>query len=449
MTNLESFTAAILAPPQGAEAKLGLHLLDTLGAWLGGTRADDSAMAATLTAPQPGLAAAFGGQGLVASGDGALDRVAQRVAVVRCTEIDDIHMQSCTTIGSVVVPVAVTVAAALGMRDAKHFAQALASGYEAMTRLSLAISGATILYRGIWPTLFSGPVGAAATAAPLLGLDASQTADALAMALALTSGAAGGGNARFILLGQAARAGVWAALAAAKGYRGDHSLLDGDWLQRSHGLALDPAPLLAPREGEGAIATISYKPFCAAKQNTAAIDAFQQLLGRVAADRITVVRVNVPPAYAGMIGMRHTKGRVERILNTAYQLALAAYRPDLLDDVVRPDLSQEAKIAAFMPKVEIAADPALASYFPKVYPARVEATLADGETASVLVTDALGDPARALSEDDLHAKFHRLADPAIGAALAESFAKAALGAVSDDAALKAMLDAVAGIKALG
>ena len=440
MTNLDRFAEAVLTPPKAAEAKLALHLLDTLGAWYAGTRTEDTALAVKLAASQPGLAAVT---------DNVLDRVAQRVAIVRNTEIDDIHMPSCTTIGSVVVPVAVTMAAALGTHDAKRFGQAIAAGYEAMVRLGLAISGATILYRGIWPTLFSGPVGAAATAAPLLGLDASQTADAIAMAMALTSGAAGGGNARFVLLGQAARSGVWAALAAAKGYRGDRSLLDGDWLQRSHGIALDPAPLIAPIEGEGAIATISYKPFCAAKQNTAAIDAFRQLLGRVAVDTIESVRVNVPPAYAGMIGQRHTKGRIERIINTSYQFALAAYQPDLLDDVVRPDLSQDAKIAAFMPKVEIVPDPALSAYFPAVYPARVEAKSTNGETASVLVTDALGDPARALSENELRAKFHRLADPVIGAAPAETLAKAALHAISDDAALTTLLEAVAKTPALG
>jgi 2-methylcitrate dehydratase PrpD len=440
MTNIERFAETILSPPQNARPKLALHLLDTLGAWYGGTRTEDSLLAAKLTAAQPGPAAAS---------DNLLDRIAQRVAIVRNTEIDDIHMQSCTTIGSVVVPVAVTVAQALGKPDGARFAQAIASGYEAMARLSLAISGATILYRGIWPTFFSGPVGAAATAAPLFGLDAEQTADAIGLALALTSGAAGGGNGRFVLLGQAVRCGVWAALAVQQGYRGDRSLLDGDWLQRSHGIALDATPLTAPVTGEGAIATISYKPFCAAKQNTAAIDGFRQLLTRAPADSIESVRVTVPPAYAGMIGQRHTRSRVERIINTAYQFAVAAYHPDLIDDVVRPDLSQEAKLAAFMPKVEIAPDPALASYFPALYPARVEAKLKNGETVSVLVTDAPGDPARPLSEGELLAKFHRLADPVIGAGPAESVAKAALGGVSEDASLAALLAAVEKTKALG
>jgi len=111
--------------------------------------------------------------------------------------------------------------------------------------------------------------------------------------------------------------------------------------------------------------------------------------------------------------------------------------------------SQDAKIAAFMPKIEIAPDPALASYFPAVYPARVEAKLKNGETASVLVTDALGDPARPLSDGELLAKFHRLTDPVIGAGAAESLAKAALGALSDDASLATLLAAVEKTKALG
>lgn len=442
MTNLERFAEIVLASPAGA-ARLGFHLLDTLGAWLAGTRTEDCRLIAALAAPQPGFAA---------SGENPLDRIAQRVAIVRNTEIDDIHMQSCTTIGSVVVPVAITVAGVLGKADAECFAAALAAGYEAMARLSLAISGATVLYRGVWPTFFSAPVGAAATAAPLLGLGAAQTADALAMALALTSGAAGGhaeSSPRWILLGQAARAGAFAALAAAKGYRGDRSLLDGDWLRRSHGITLDAAPLLAPLEGEGALATVSYKPFCAAKQNTAAIDGFRQLLARVPAEAIEAVRVTVPPAYARMIGhCNAAKGRIERITSTAYQLALAAYRPDLLDDVTRPDMTQDAKIAAFVPKVEVAADAALASYFPAAYPARVEARLASGETAAVLVTDAAGDPARSLREAELRAKFNRLAEPVIGKASAENLAAAALAAPRDDQALASLLAAIERTKTL-
>ena len=433
-TVLERF-AEILHALDATNAKtLSLHLLDTLGAWHAGTRTEDSRLLLNLAGGASGLPAALG--------DDPLDKIARRVAAIRNTEIDDIHMASCTTSGSVVVPVALTLAAALGNVGAASFARGLAAGYEAMTRLSLAVSGATILYRGVWPTYFTAPVSAAATAAPLLGLDAAKTADALALALSLSSGAPGGhgeASPRWILLGQAARAGVFAALAIAKGYRGDRTLLDGDWLQRTHGIACDPAPLVAPGEGEGAIAAISYKPYCAAKQATAAIDGFRQLLDGVSPGEIAGVRVAVPPSYAGMIGHRNAaKGRIERITSAAYQLALAAYRPEMLDDVVRPDLSREPAIAAFMPRVEVTADAELAPYFPKLYPARIEISLANGRKATTLVTDALGDPARSLGESDVRAKYHRLADPVIGKSAAESLAASALSATTKDTALAAL-----------
>lgn len=437
-TGLERFAEILVTPGDDASRKLALHLLDTLGAWHAGTRTEDSHLVADLAAGTLALPPALA--------DNALDTIARRVATIRNTEIDDIHMASCTTPGSVVVPVALTLVPLLGKPRAKDFARGLAAGYAAMTRLSLAVSGATILYRGVWPTFFTAPVSAAATAATLLGLDAGKTADALAIALTLSSGAPGGhgeASPRWILLGQAARAGVFAALAAAKGYRGDHTLLDGDWLQRTHGLACDVAPWLVPSAQDGAIDAISYKPYCAAKQATSAIDGFRQLLSGLAPDEIRSVRVAVPPSYAGMIGHRNAaKGRIERITSAAYQLALAAYRPDLLDDVIRPDLTQDAKIAAFMPLVEVVPDPALAAYFPLLYPARIEITLASGREMTRLVTEATGDPARRLDESAVVTKFHRLADPVIGHAVADALARSALAATTSDAALGGLSAAI-------
>ena len=445
-TVLEEFAEILLAARATPSPLLGLHLLDTLGAWHAGARTEDTAALRRLAQTPPGLPSAFG--------EAALDKLALRIATVRNTEIDDIHMESCTTPGSVVVPVALTLAGALGTPRAAAFARGLASGYEAMIRLSLAVSGASILYRGVWPTFFAAPASAAATASCLLGLDAGQTADALAIALNLTSGAPGGPSApspRWILLGQAARAGVFAALAAAGGYRGDRHLLDGDWLQRTHGIACEKAPLVAPREEEdGAIAAVSYKPYCAAKQATAAIDGFRRLLAGTSPGEIESVRIAVPPAYAGMIGQRNPgQGRLARITSAAYQLALAAHRPELLDDVVRPDLSRDPAIAAFMARVEVVPDPALATYFPNSYPARIELSLAGGRKQDVLVTDALGDPSQSLDEAALRAKYRRLADPVIGAEPAETLATAALAATSSDAALAELSRAIETSAALG
>ena len=180
-----------------------------------------------------------------------------------------------------------------------------------------------------------------------------------------------------------------------------------------------------------------------ASRNLKAIDGFRQLLRDVAPDAIASVKVTVPPVYAGMIRHKHAgNGRVERITSAAYQLALAAYRPDLLEDVVRPDLSQDAKIAAFMNRVEVAPDPALAPHFPKVYPARIEVTLHGGRNLATLVTDATGDPAKSLDEKAVRGKFERLTQGLIARDAAETLATAALGATTSDAALATLSKAI-------
>ena len=418
---------------------LGFHLLDTLGAWLAGSRTEEARTLARL-----------GADTLI--GEGPLDAIALRVATIRLTEIDDIHMPSCTTPSSVVVPVALTLAAAFGEPRSMRFAQALSAGYEAITRLGAAIAGPTILYRGIWPTYLVAPFGAAAVAARLLGLDGGKTADALAIALSMSSGGPGGHSAgaspRWLLVGQAARAGSLAALAAARGYTGDRTLLDGDWLSQVHGIRCDAGPLLAITEADGAVGTLSLKPYCAAKQTIAAIDAFLELLeGGVSPAEITAIRVSVPAAYRAMIsGRQVTVSRLRRITSVAYNLALAAYRPDDLGDITRPDLSADERISALTARVEVTEGKELTRLYPQRWPARVTAVLSDGQEVSALVVDARGDPARTLDSSALLDKFHRLADPVLGSKDADTMAAACLGAIEHDGALAKLCAAVDGLR---
>src|SRR5204862_7518373 len=102
---------------------------------------------------------------------------------------------------------------------------AVVAGYEAMTRLGRAIGGATLLYRGVWPTYVTAAFGAAATTARLLELDAPTTARALALALTRTASVPADALTRFgyryYALGCAAVDGCDAALAAAAGVDAD------------------------------------------------------------------------------------------------------------------------------------------------------------------------------------------------------------------------------------
>ena len=91
--------------PPSVRQRLATHLLDTLGAWIAGGVTEEGKMLAGLAAGEsPGLSV-FGQQ--------PLDRIALAVATTRLTEIDDIHMPSCTTPGAVVVPTALGIAGGL------------------------------------------------------------------------------------------------------------------------------------------------------------------------------------------------------------------------------------------------------------------------------------------------------------------------------------------------
>ena len=196
MTALEQlgvFVAHADAPSAGLRETLELHVVDTIGAWLASARTAEGAAllrwrkALRDVAPSP-----FG-----PAHPPRLD-VATHCALARMSEIDDIHLASTTTPGAIVISGAIAAAAGLPSRDSAAaaapgaLAAAMIAGYEVMVRLGQAIDGAAILYRGIWPTYFTAPVGMAAVAARLLGLDARRVAHALA--LALTRAAPGVGH---------------------------------------------------------------------------------------------------------------------------------------------------------------------------------------------------------------------------------------------------------------
>jgi 2-methylcitrate dehydratase PrpD len=422
--------------PQTVRERLAIHLLDTVGAWIAGGATEEGAKLAHL-ASNPS-------QPLSIFGKRPLDRIALGVATTRLTEIDDIHMPSCTTPSSVIIPAALVVAGQMRQRSAQVFGHALRAGYEVMTWFGLAVAGPTILQRGIWPTYLAAPVCTAAFAARLLGLSAEKTANALAISLTMASGAPGrpvGASPRWLLLGIAARGGCEAALAASEGYSGDRKHLDDDWMVRTHGIQCDAGPLVAADGGDSAVGALSLKPYCAAKQTIAAIDAFREILGHsISPNDIVALRVAVPSAYAKMIGHRDAGGsRIARITSAAYQLALAAYRPGELENVARPNLAADPDIAAFMARVEVVPDQTLEQHYPARWPARVEAVLESGRTETNLVLDATGDPPLSC-RFDVRAKFHRLADPVIGKPAASELEDACLAATEQDHALAKLCD---------
>ncbi len=402
MTILKSFAERLLAQPaafQAAsiDAKLRLHFLDTIGAMAAGA------------ASREGRELAGDSTAVFPLGRDPMDRLALAVARTRLTEVDDIHMPSCITPGAIIVPVVLFMSRGKNF-DVARAAAGMRAGYDAMVRLGCAVDGARILYKGIWPTYLTAPIGAAACASASLGLDKTATAHALALSLAQVSGAAGapsaGRNARWLLAGWAAANGVRAALAARDGFTGDLSLLDNDWFQKTHGIAFDASKLTG--SPGSSLLEMSIKPWCIAKQACSGLAAFMQLLdGGINPAEITAVRIHVPQSYRAMIA-HQPPGRIGRIVSMAWQCAVAAFHRDELLNIERPDYSHERQFSDFLRKVEVVADPSLDHLFPESYPARVEIETANGAVFEQLISHAPGDPGNDLDENEAKSKVERL-----------------------------------------
>lgn len=392
MDGLADFAAS--ASSTNCRDHLALHTADALVALLAGAA----------TAEGQAL------QRFMAGADtGELGRVTANAAVMRLTEIDDIHRPSCVTVSALTVPVA--VAFARDNTTPAQFFDALYVGHELALQLALAAGGARLLARGQWPSLLVAPFGAAATAGRLLGLTPARMRQALALAISHAPRQPGRfqgtRSGRWLLFGEAVRSGCMAALAAADGIDGDPELLSADWL-RAVGGELAAPELLVP---SGQLTRgLSIKPHASAKQCLTAIHGLRQLLaqGAFKPEQIDAIEVHVPPPYAVMLDREppHTS-RLATLISAPWQLALATLQPTLLDDVAREVWPDDPRLPALAARVHVVADPTLDVLYPLAFPARLVVAAA-GRRHELLVTDSPGDPAQPFDADQLMDKASRM-----------------------------------------
>jgi 2-methylcitrate dehydratase PrpD len=391
------------ALPDAEQALQRRHVFDTVVA----------AAAGACTGEARSLATLFGARALP-------EIVGKRAAIIRLSEVDDIHLPSCTTPSAAAVAVALSLAADAERFDPVRLASAIWAGTEAMTRMGQAARGPEILYRGVWPSCFAAPLSAAAAAARMHDFDARQTADALSLALMLSTRGTGrphgSPSARWVMFAVAVASGLTAVEAVRAGYRGDPGLLDGKTFEDSWGFALDRDQLGAASLTHSVYPALSMKPFCSAKQSIAAVEAFRAILASgIAPAAIATVRVRVPAAYAAMVSLKaQDQVRTTTLVSAARQLAVLAFDPARLYDVDRGEPVTDPAILSFEAKVEIVADAALTEYYPVNWPAEVEVACTDGSTRRERVIAAPGDPSRPLDQSAVEDKAHRLLDRLIG-----------------------------------
>jgi 2-methylcitrate dehydratase PrpD len=227
-------------------------------------------------------------------------------------------------------------------------------------------------------------------------------------------------TARWFAVGNAARNGLNAALAAQQGFTSDRKLLEGRVLPDVLGITPNALALADGLGGRTALTEVSFKPWCAARQTMAATQALKDIIaGGVAPAAIDAIAVAVPPPQLKMIDHGVVAGdRASHLTSVQYAMAAAALAPEMAFDVQQAPPDLPPPVRALMAKIKVKADERLLADYPESWPAR--ARVAAGLTRHARdVTHVPGDPALPFDRARVREKFLRFTQPVLGAETAE------------------------------
>lgn len=411
--------------PEAVKRTAARCLLDTLGVMLAGSATRTAELSRRVI-----TMSAAAGNAMVAGSDLRVCAPAAAFAngvAAHALDFDDNSYAGFVHGSAVIVP-AVLAVAQTSHADGEALLTALAAGAECQYRVGMAL-GRTLYDRGWWTTGVLGVIGACAAAAKLLNLDVDTTAHALGLAIAGTGGSksAFGTDAKPLLAGRAAEAGVMAALLAEQGANGpvdalehiyglaalcNDGRLDGRWLDP----ACDQWCLLTPG------VDVKRLPVCLSSH--AAVDGVLKLATdhHIDATQIAAIMCDVPPVViANLIYPRPRTGQQGQF-SMPFAIAASLLYGQITLDHLDDGLMADERLVALMARVSMTSGPRWqnpAQLIAAPEGAGVVVRLHDGNSFSCFIAKAVGSADHPLSDDALEHKFMRCAAGVLGTVLAE------------------------------
>ena len=337
--------------------------------------------------------------------------------------------------GGSIHPGVSVLAAALAMADrldgisGRDLLLAVALGLDVSCRVAFA----STLDRGWHRTAALGVFGATAAAGKLLGLTAEQMLNAFGIAYSQAAGnrqcILDGALTKRLQAGQAASAGVFAAVLAQTGFTGAHNIFNGRfgffelYQPNGHDASLLSRDLGNVFCGEA----LSYKPYPCGRPLHAAIDAAlaaRAALGITAADDIATVTIEADPAgyadqFAAGASKRHPTQVVEAQFAQPFLVATALVKGQV--GIADVDGLGDAAVLALSDRIVGVAREARPKRSLSITVRRT-----DGRVVTIEATNPIGSPQKPLSDAQFEAKFrdcahnavHPLPDASIDKALA-------------------------------
>jgi 2-methylcitrate dehydratase PrpD len=420
--------------PPAVQQRTRFLVLDLAGNILRGRHDAESTPALLAAARALGLAAG----GAAVLGDSARYTPAGAAllngALAHSLDFDDTHAAGTLHPGAPVIPAALAAAEMAGA-DGRTVLSAIVAGYEVTCRLALALPGGDHYDRGYHPTATCGAFGAAAAAARVFGLPASVIEDAFGIALSQSAGSlqflANGAWTKRFQVGWSAMAGLSAAVLAREGFRGAAEAFEGKaGFLRAY--APNPVPERALQDLGTAweLMQTAVKPYPSCRYGHACVDAAIALRAELgfAPDEVEGVVMGLPNKGMLLVGAplaykQDPQNVVDGQFSGPFVVAcgLATGRMDW-DSYA---LLRDPAVRSLLPKIGCVEDPEIQAMFPEYMAGKLTLRVRGQEHVRV-VKIAKGEPDNFLTEDELRAKFHGLADAVLGADRAAQLADAVL-----------------------
>ncbi len=392
--------------------RVKVHLLDTLGASLAGTRSAEYHKMAQIVSPGD-EARLWGTNRRSTIRDAAM---ANGVAA-HVFELDDTG--GCDHSGAVVVP---AILASLGSGKnirGRDLICATLAGYEVGRRV-LEASGGYGAHNGAgWhSTGTCGTMAAAAAVTRLHRRTALEMRNAIALSTSFSSGLWAfihdGSQAKKLHAGRAAEGGILAAELAAKGISGPSRVFDDVWGGFFRSFVNQPGDVTAFSAGLGTdwkINRVSLKPYAACRSAHSAVDAVSDILVEtgLTAVQIAAIDLRLSPFLMDMCGTADLSTLAGAQMSLAYVLAVSCIHGKAGLDEYAMHNRKNPLIAEVMAKVSFRPDPAI----PQMDEPIVTVTFQDGTCLTRMVPRATGSPERPMSPNAIEAKFDRLAAMAV------------------------------------
>lgn len=338
-------------------------------------------------------------------------RTAAFMNAVYChgAELDDGNKKAMGHIGTHVIPAVLALAEAEGKCE-DDVLLAIASGYEVYIRISSAAQPGMV-NRCFHSTGMAGAPACAVACAKLLGLNAEEIENAMALACTMASGLLTYSESRQEIKpvnpAKAAETGVFAARLAQNGVKGPLNCLEGPhgWFKAVTD-SVNESMLIDKSGGRLLMHDCYFKLYPSCRHTHCGIEAAIRLHNKVDISKVKQVQVHIYPNAIELAGqIIYPKSADETKFSIHYTLACALLYGEYGIDYMNPSRMQ-LDVAEIIEKIELIPDESLENRDKGIRGTTVLVVFENGEIISEKVSVPKGDPENPLEKEDIIQKLN-------------------------------------------